>query len=91
MGLNNLYNHIKMCLSAVTILLEDLLTGYQYINRHSEFEEYFIPDSDHPSYSWNVQIHTSLGHSLLVTMTNDTCVKSSIATQAYKVSSTHAH
>ena len=47
--------------------------------------------SHHPSYSWNFQIYTSLGHSLLVAMTNDTCVKSSMAPQAYTVVSTHAH
>ena len=90
-GLNNFYNHINMCLNAVTRLREDLLPDYQYIKIHSEFEEYFIPDSDHPSYSWNIHIYTSLGHSLLVAMTNDTYVKSSMAPQAYKVFSNHAH
>ena len=78
-----------MCLNAVTRLREDLLPGYQPIKRNSEFAEYFIPDCDHPSYSWNVQIYTSLGNSLLLDMTNDTCVKSSMAPQAYKVVSTH--
>ena len=34
---------------------------------------------------------TSLWHSLVVSMTNDTCVKSSIAPQVYKVFSAHAH
>ena len=76
--LKNFFNHIKMCPNAVTRLREDLLPDYYSINRHSEFEEYFVPDRNHPSYSWNVQIYTSLGHSLLVAMTNDTCVKSSI-------------
>ena len=33
--LNNFYNHINMCLNAVTRLLEDLLTAYQSIKRHS--------------------------------------------------------
>ena len=80
-----------MCLNVVTRLREDLLTCYQYIIRHSDFAEYFIPDRDHPSYSWNVQIYTSLRHSLLVAMTNDTRVKSSMAPQAYKFFSTHAH
>ena len=37
--LKNFYNHIKMCLNAVTRIQEDLLTGYQDINRHSEFAE----------------------------------------------------
>ena len=67
-----------MCLNAVTRLQEDLLPGYYSIKRHFEFSEYFIPDRDHPSYSGNVQIYTSLGHSLFLAMTNDTCVKSSI-------------
>ena len=44
-----------------------------------------------PSYSWNIYIYTSLEHSLLVTMTNDTCIKSSMSNQAYKVVGTHAH
>ena len=91
LDLKNFYNHIKMSLNAVTRLREDLLPDYQSIKRHSEFEEYFVPDRDHPSYSWNVHIYTSLGHSLLVAMTNDTYVKSSMAPQDYKVVSTHAH
>ena len=91
LDLKNFFNHIKMCLNAVTRIREDLLTDYQPIKRHSKFEEYFVPDHDHPSYSWNVQIYTSLGHSLLVTIANDTCVKSSVANQAYKVVRTHAH
>ena len=62
LDINNFFNHIKMCLHAVTRLIEDLLPYYQSIKRHSEFEEYFVPDCDHPSYSWNVQIYTSLGH-----------------------------
>ena len=36
-------------------------------------------------------MYTSLGHSLLLAMNNDTCVKSSMAPQAYKFVSTHAH
>ena len=91
MDLKNFFNHIKMCLNAVTRLREDLLPDYQSIKRNSQFEEYFFLDCDHPSYSWNVQIYTSLVHSLLVPMTNDTCVKSSMATQSYKVVSTHYH
>ena len=89
--LKNFYNHIKMCINAVTRLREDLLPGYQLIKRHSEFAEYFIPDRDHPSYSWNFQIYISLVHSLLVAITNDTCVKSSMAPQAYNFFRTHAH
>ena len=54
--LKKFYNHIKMCLNEVTRLQEDLITAYQYIKRHSDFEEYFITDRDQPSYYWNVQL-----------------------------------
>ena len=91
MYLKNIYNHIKMCLNVVTLLLRDLFFGYQSIKRNSEFAKYFILDSDNPSYYWNLQIYTSLGHSLIVAMTNGSCVKFSMAPQAYKVVSTHAH
>ena len=40
---------------------------------------------------WNLRVYTSLGLSLLVAMTNDTCIKSSMAPQAYKIVITHAH
>ena len=85
LNLSTFYNHIKMCFVEVTILLEDLLTAYQSIKRHSEFEEYFKPDRDQPSYYWNDQIYTFLGHSMFVALTNYTCVKSYMAIQAYKV------
>ena len=35
LDLKKFYNHIKMCLNAVTRLLEDLLSAYQSIKRHS--------------------------------------------------------
>ena len=60
--LDNLYNHIKMYLNSVNRLQEELLRGKQSINRNSDFAEYFIQDSDHPYYYWNVHIYTSLGH-----------------------------
>ena len=47
--LNNFYNHINMCLNALTRLREDLINSYQSNKRHSEFEEYFVPDRYHPS------------------------------------------
>ena len=50
MDIKNFFNQISMCLNAVTRLREDLLTDYQSIQRHSDFEEYFVPDSNHPSY-----------------------------------------
>ena len=56
-----------------------------------EFEEYFIPDCDQPSYSRNVQIYNSLRYSLLVSMTNDNGVKSFMEPQAYKVIRNHAN
>ena len=39
MDLNNVYNHIKMCINMVTILREGLLTAYQTIKQHSNFDE----------------------------------------------------
>ena len=91
MDLKNFYNHIKMSLNAVTRLLVDLLPSCQSIKRHSDFEEYFIPDRDHPSHAWNFQIYTSLVQSLLMEMIYDTCVKSSMESQFHKVVSTHGH
>ena len=80
-----------MCLNVVTILLEELLTDYQSIKIHFDFEEYFVPDRDHPSYSWNSHTYTSLGHSLMVALTNDTCIKCPMAPQSYKVLNTYSH
>ena len=53
MDLKNFYNHIFSSLNSVNICLEDHFPAYQSIKRHSEFEEYFVPDRDHPSYYWN--------------------------------------
>ena len=78
LDLMSFYNHIKMCLNAVNRIREDLLPDYQSIKRHSDFEEYFVPDHDPPSYFWNTQTYNSLEHSLLVEMSNDACVKSSV-------------
>ena len=39
LDLKNFYNHIKMCVNAVTRPREYLLPSYQYIKRHSGFEE----------------------------------------------------
>ena len=80
--LKNFYNHIKMSLNAVTRLKVDLLPDCLSIKRNSEFKKCFVPDRNHISYSWNLQVFNSLGHSLLVAITNDTCVKSSMASQA---------
>ena len=91
LDLKNLYNCTKVCLNMVTRFREDLLHAYQSIKRHSEFEEYFIPDRDNHYYYWNVQIYTSLVHSLLMAMTNDICLMSSMSPQAYKVVSTYSH
>ena len=70
-----------MCLNAVTRLREDLLPEHQSIKRHSKFEEYFILYRDNPSYYWNAQTNTPLEHSLLVELTNETCVKAFMAHQ----------
>ena len=78
LDLKNFFNNINMSLNVVTRLREYLLPDYQSIKSHSDIKEYFVPDCNHPSYSWNVQIYTSLGHSLLVAMTNNTFVGSNI-------------
>ena len=36
--IENFYNNLKTCLTAVTRIQEDPLTTYQYIKIHSEFE-----------------------------------------------------
>ena len=46
--LKNFFNHINMSLNAVTRLIEDLVPDYHSIKIHSDFEEYFVPDSEHP-------------------------------------------
>ena len=38
MDLKNFYNHIKICLNVVNRIIEELLTAYQSIKRHSDFE-----------------------------------------------------
>ena len=55
LDLKNFYNHINMRLNAVTRLQEDLTPTYQSTKRHSDFEEYFVPYCDHPSYYCNDQ------------------------------------
>ena len=79
LDLKNFYNHIKMSLNVVNRLKVDLLPDYLYIDRNSEFKECFVPDRNHISYAWNLQVYTSLIHSLLVAITNNTCVKFSMA------------
>ena len=82
LDIKKFYNHIKMSLNAVIRLKVDLLPDYLSIKRNSEFEECFISDHNHTSYSWNIQVYNSLGHSLLMAMANNTCVKSSMSPQA---------
>ena len=90
LDLKNFYNHVNMPLNAVTRLKEELLPDYLSIDKNSDFKEYIVRDPNHRSYSCNRQVYDSLGHSLLMEMTNDTCVKSSMAPQAYTCFSTHA-
>ena len=80
-----------MCLNTVTGIRKYLFPVYQSIKRYSDFEEYFIPDLDHPYYYWNAKISTFLEHLMFATITDDTCVKPSMAPQAYKVFSTRTH
>ena len=89
--LRKFYNHVNICINEVTRIREDLLPDYQSIKRHSDFEEYFVPDCDHPAHSWNAHTYTYLGNPMLTELTNDKCVKSSMAPQAYKVVNTNAH
>ena len=91
LDLNKFYNNIKMCPNEATRLKEDPLPDQQSTKRHSEFQEYFVPDHDHLSYSWNSQTYNSLGHSLLAELTNYTRVKYSVTPQDYKVVNNHAH
>ena len=56
LDLKNFYNHVKMSLNAVTTLKVDLLTDYLYIKRNTEFKECFVPDLNHISYTWNLQL-----------------------------------
>ena len=74
LDLKKFYNNIKICLNVVTRLREDLLPYYCTIKRHSEFEEYFVPDSDCPYYYWNAQTNNSLVHLLLAALTHYTCI-----------------
>ena len=80
-----------MCLNLVTRLQEKIYTGYQSIKRHSEFEKILYYRSRSPFLFLGYSDIHFLGYSLEVTMTNDTCLKSSMALQAYKVVRTHAH
>ena len=91
LDIKKFYNHINIFLNVVTKVQEYLLPVYKKIKRHYKFHEHFLPDCYHPSYYRNVQMYTSLGHSLLMAFTNDTCIKSSMAPQAYKVVTTHTH
>ena len=38
LDLNNFYNHINICLNAVTRLIENLIQGNQSIKKNTEFE-----------------------------------------------------
>ena len=89
--INNFYNYINIYLNAVTGLQAYPLPVYQYVKLHSKLQENFVPNFSHPYYDWNEQTYTSLGHSLLVSLKNYTCIKSPMAPQYYKVVTTHAH
>ena len=91
LDLKNFYNHINMCITEENRPREYLLPANQYIKRHSEYEEYFAPYFDHPSYCWDAQTYNSLVHSLLVELTNNTYVKYSMEHQAYIVVNYHDH
>ena len=62
LDLNNFYNHVRISLNAVNRLKVDFLPDHLSINKNSEFKECFVPYHNHISYSWNLQVYTSLGH-----------------------------
>ena len=78
MELDNFYKHIKMYLNTVTRLLEDILPTYKCIKWNYDFHEKFASDISSPSYSWNENTHTYLGHLVLMDLKNDTYIKSSM-------------
>ena len=80
-----------MCLNMAIRLREDILPDYQYIKRHSEFQEYSVSDCSHPSYCWNEHTYNFLRNSLVVALKNDTYFKYSILSHFYKVVVTHYH
>ena len=52
---------ISICVSMRSLdSKKTFIPDYQSIKIYSDFEEYFIPDLDHPSYSWNFQIYNFL-------------------------------
>ena len=55
LDLKNFYNHINICLNVVTRLQEDLITDYQSIKIHFDFEKSLVPDRSYHYYSWNAQ------------------------------------
>ena len=87
----NFYNHINICLNRVNGLWEDIITDYHSIKIYYDFEEYFVPDCNQPSYYWNSHTYNYLGHSPLVVLDNGTYVKSSMEPQVYKLVNIHAH
>ena len=82
---------MNMCLNEVTRINKTLLLLTILSKDALSLKKLFFPDCDHLYYYWNPQNYSSLGYSLLVALNNDTCVKYSMATQAYKVVNIHAH
>ena len=82
LGVNNFYKNIKMCLNAVTRIWQDIFPEYHQIKWHYEFYEHFLIDHSHTSYYWNDHTYLSLGHFILVSFKNDTCLKYAMAPQA---------
>ena len=46
--LKDFYNHINICLNALTRLKYNLISTYHKIKQHSDFHEHFVPDRSHP-------------------------------------------
>ena len=85
---------IKSCQDVSQVydkLREGVLPFYQLLTIKMAFHERFFPDRAHPFYTWNEQTFTSLGHYLLVALTNKTCTNYFKDPQAYKIVNIHAH
>ena len=76
MDLKNFYNHINMCLNAVTIIQEDLLHSYQYIKNTLSLKNTLT------------QIVITLH---IIGMYRHTLPLCTHSPQYYKVVNTHAH
>ena len=69
-----------MSLHGVTKLRVHLLPNFLDIKQNNDFKEYIVPFPNHVAFKWNSQVYDSIGHSLLVALTN---VQSSVSFEFY--------